>query len=91
MCVVLAEQFLFQSHNCHPQGDHSHGEPFSTKSYKRDTRQQSTEMKLNTLVTIGLLIRFAFSILWFVVECGQKGHPHGQLDEQQLSFLLVVY
>jgi hypothetical protein len=49
---------------------------------KRDTSLQSTVMKLNTLVTIVLLIRFALSVLWFVVECGQKkGHCHGQLDE----------
>jgi hypothetical protein len=36
-------------------------------------------MKLDALVTMPLLIRFALSFLWFVVECGQKGHCHGQL------------
>jgi hypothetical protein len=29
--------------------------------------------------------------LWFVVECGQKGDCHGELDESQLSFLLVLH
>jgi hypothetical protein len=64
---------------------------FQPNPKKRDTRQQSIEMKLDTLVTIVLLIRFALSVLWFVVECGQKGHCHGQLDEQQLQFLLFVH
>jgi hypothetical protein len=48
-------------------------------------------MKLDTIVAIVILIRFALSLLWFVVECGQKGHCHGQLDEQRLQFLLVVH
>jgi hypothetical protein len=38
-----------------------------------------------------LINRFALSFLWFVVEYGQKGHGHGQLHEQQLSFLLFVH
>jgi hypothetical protein len=29
------------------------------------------------------------SLLCWVVEYGQKGYCHGQLDEQQLSFLLL--
>jgi hypothetical protein len=50
-------------------------------------------VKLDTLVVAMVLlkIRFAFSFLWFVVECDLKGHCHGQLDEQQLQFLLVVH
>jgi hypothetical protein len=48
-------------------------------------------MKLDTLVHMVLLIRFALSFLWFVVGCGQKGHCHGQLDERRLQFLLVVH
>jgi hypothetical protein len=48
-------------------------------------------MKLNKLITIDLSIRFTLSVLWFVVECDQKGHCHGQLDEGQLQFLLVVH
>jgi hypothetical protein len=48
-------------------------------------------MKLDKLVTIVLFIRFALSVLWFVVECGQKGHCHGHLDERRLQFLLVVH
>jgi hypothetical protein len=75
-------QELPHSCNRRRQGHHSHGGPFSTKSKKRDTRQQSTVMKLNTLVTMVLLIRFTLSFLWFAVECGQKGHRHGQLDER---------
>jgi hypothetical protein len=42
-------------------------------------------MKLKTLVTEVLLSRFALSVLWFVLECGQKGHSNGQLDEQWLA------
>jgi hypothetical protein len=48
-------------------------------------------MKLNTIVAIVLLIRFILSVLWFVVECGQKGHCRGQLDERQLQFLLGLH
>jgi hypothetical protein len=48
-------------------------------------------MKLDTIVAVVILIRFALSVLWFVVECGQKGHCHGQLDERRLQFLLVVH
>ncbi len=48
-------------------------------------------MKLDTLVTIVISISFALLVLWFVVECGQKGHCHGQLDERRLQFLLVVH
>jgi hypothetical protein len=43
--------------------------------------QQSTIMKLDKLVTIILFIRFAESVLWFVVEYGKKGHCHDELDE----------
>ena len=32
-----------------------------------------------------ILIRFALTFLWFVVECGQKGHGRGQLDERAIS------
>jgi hypothetical protein len=39
-------------------------------------------MKLNKLVTVVILIRFALPALWFVVECDQKGHCYGQLDER---------
>ncbi len=46
---------------------------------------------LKLVVTIVILIRFALLVLWFVVEYGQKGHCHGQLDEQRLQFLLVVH
>jgi hypothetical protein len=45
-------------------------------------------MKLDTIVAIVILIRFSLSFLWFVVEFGQKGHCHGQLDERRLQFLL---
>jgi hypothetical protein len=48
-------------------------------------------MKLdNLVVTLVLLTRFELLVLWFVVECGHKGHCHDQLDEQRLSFSLVV-
>ena len=47
-------------------------------------------MKLNKLVTVVIIIRFALLVLWFVVECGQKGHCHGELDERRPQFLLVV-
>jgi hypothetical protein len=43
-------------------------------------------MKLDKIVAIGISIRFALSVLWFVVECSQKGHCHGQLDERLLQF-----
>jgi hypothetical protein len=46
-------------------------------------------MKLNKLVTVVIIIRFALLVLWFVVECGQKGHCHGELDERRPQFLLV--
>jgi hypothetical protein len=48
-------------------------------------------MKLDTIVAVVILIRFAMSVLWFVLECGQKGHCRGQLDERQLQLLLVVH
>jgi hypothetical protein len=48
-------------------------------------------MKLDKLVTIALFIRFAVSVLWFVVEYGHKGHCHGQLDERRLQFLLLLH
>jgi hypothetical protein len=48
-----------------------------------------TVMEHDKLVAMILLIRFALSFLWFVVECGQKGHCHGQLDEPQLPFYLL--
>jgi hypothetical protein len=48
-------------------------------------------MKINKVVTVVIIIIFALPVLWFVVECGQKGHcPHGELDERRLQFLLVV-
>jgi hypothetical protein len=43
-------------------------------------------MKLETVVAMALINRFALSFLWFVVEYGQKGHCHGQLDERQPQF-----
>jgi hypothetical protein len=48
-------------------------------------------MKLETIVAMALINRFALSFLWFVVEDGQKGHCRGQLNELQLSSFLVVY
>jgi hypothetical protein len=48
-------------------------------------------MKLDTIVAIVILIRFALSVLWFAVECGQKGQCHGQLDERRLQFLLGLH
>jgi hypothetical protein len=45
-------------------------------------------MKPDTIVAIVILIRYALSVLWFVVEFGQKGHCHGQLDERRMQFLL---
>jgi hypothetical protein len=36
------------------------------------TRQQSTLMKLDTVGTMALIIRFALSFLWFVVKCDQR-------------------
>jgi hypothetical protein len=65
--------------------------PFSTKSLKQDIRQQSTVMKLERIVAMALINGFALSFLWFVVEYGQKGHCHGQLDERRLSSFLVVH
>jgi hypothetical protein len=44
-------------------------------------------MKLKTVVAMALVInRFALLFLWFVVEYGQKGRCHGQLDEQGPQF-----
>jgi hypothetical protein len=43
-------------------------------------------MKLETVVAMALINRFALSFLWFVVEYGQKGHCHGQLDERRPQF-----
>jgi hypothetical protein len=48
-------------------------------------------MKLDIIVAIVILIRFVLSALWFAVECGQKGHRHGQLDEPRLQFLLGLH
>jgi hypothetical protein len=48
-------------------------------------------MKLDIIVAIVLIDVFELLFLWFVVECGQKGHCHGQLDERGLRFLLVVH
>ena len=48
-------------------------------------------MNLNTIVAMVQINRFASSFLWFVVEYDQEDHCHGQLDEQRLSFLLVVH
>jgi hypothetical protein len=48
-------------------------------------------MKLNRLVTVVIIIRFVLPFLRFTVECGQKGHCHGELDERRLQFLLVVH
>jgi hypothetical protein len=48
---------------------------------KTGTRQQSTVMKLEPVVAMALISSFALSFLWFVVEYGQKGRCHGQLDE----------
>jgi hypothetical protein len=49
-------------------------------------------MKLDKLVTVVTLIRFALPVLWFVVESGPKGqHCHGEFDERRLQFLLVVH
>jgi hypothetical protein len=74
-------------HHC----QHGHRGAISTKSFsKQDTRQQSTVMKLKTIVATALINRFALSFLWFVVAYGQKGYCHGQFDEGQPGFLLVV-
>ncbi len=48
-------------------------------------------MKLEMVVATALINRFTLSVLWFVVEYGQKGHCHGQLDERRLQFLLVAH
>jgi hypothetical protein len=49
-------------------------------------------MKVDTIVVaIVISIRFALSVLWFVVEFGQKSHCHGQLDERRLQFLLGLH
>jgi hypothetical protein len=48
-------------------------------------------MKLETIVAMALMNRFALSFLWFVVEYGQKGHCHGQFDERRLSSFIVVH
>jgi hypothetical protein len=53
--------------------------------------QHSTVMKLYRLVTVVIIIRFVLPVLRLAVECGQKGHCHGELDERQLQFLLVVH
>jgi hypothetical protein len=66
------------------------GGAISSKSIKRDTRQQSRVMIVKTIVATALINRSALSFLWFVVEYGEKDHCHGQLDEQRLSFLLLV-
>jgi hypothetical protein len=48
-------------------------------------------MKLNKLVTIVILIRFALSVLWFAVECGQRAIVMVSLMSDNCSFLLVVH
>jgi hypothetical protein len=48
-------------------------------------------MKFDKLVTVVILIRSALPVLWFVVEFGQKGHCHGELDGRRLQFLLVMH
>jgi hypothetical protein len=48
-------------------------------------------MKVDRLVTVDIIIRFVLPVLRFVVECGEKGHCHGELDERRLQFLLVVH
>ena len=48
-------------------------------------------MKLNKVVTVVIIIRFALPVLWFVVECGQNGHCHGELDERRQQFLLGLH
>ena len=48
-------------------------------------------MKLDILVTVVIIIRLVLPGLRFVVECSQKGHCHGELDERPLQFLLVVH
>jgi hypothetical protein len=47
-----------------------------TKSLKRDTMQQSTVIKFETIVAMALIHRFALAFLFFVVDYGQKGHCH---------------
>jgi hypothetical protein len=54
-------------------------------------RKENTTMyrvKFNTIAIV-LINRFMSSLLLFVVEYGQKGHCHGQVDEQQVSFYLL--
>jgi hypothetical protein len=75
--------------NRHHHFHHGHCWAISIKSLKRDTRQQSTVIKFETIVAMALTNRFALSFLWFVVQYGQKGHCHGQLDERRLSLLVV--
>jgi hypothetical protein len=43
-------------------------------------------MKLETVVAMALISSFALSFLWLVVEYGQKGRCHGQLDERRPQF-----
>jgi hypothetical protein len=43
-------------------------------------------MKVEPVVAMALINRFVLSFLWFVVEYGQKGHCHGQLDEGRPRF-----
>jgi hypothetical protein len=66
-----------EDHWCH----HGHCRAISLKLLKSKRSEQSTVMKLNTIVAMVLMSRFALSFLWFVVEYGQKGYCHGQLDE----------
>jgi hypothetical protein len=77
--------------NCHHHCHHGHCGAISIKLLKEKRRQQFTVMKLGTIVAMVLVKRFASSFLCFVVEYGQNGHCHGQLDEQPLSFLLAVH
>jgi hypothetical protein len=48
-------------------------------------------MKLEMIVAIALINRFALSFLCFVFEYVRKGHCHAQIDERRLSSSLVVH
>jgi hypothetical protein len=58
------------------------------KRYKATIKSNETQY---TTSSYGSIIQICIAILLFVVECSQKGHCHGQLDEQQLHFVLVVH
>jgi hypothetical protein len=70
--------------NHHHHCCHGHCGAISTKFLKQDTSQKSSVMKLKAIVSTALLNRFALSFLWLVVDYGQKGYCHGQLDERRL-------